>query len=566
MKNYKIGQNLGDAIFKHVSEVIAIVDAFGNIKYESKSMEKIFGYKREEVIWTNILDRMHPDDRLEINRKLEQCYLSKCDMLQSEYRLINKDGKWCIVGIKMIYIPDSDDILLLIRDETEHRKTIKRAYYYEFNDQVTNLPNKELLINRLEREFHRFNRKNKSENMVIVLMMIGIKKFNYINEFYGIEAGDLLLRSIGKRLKKTFRSDDLVSKIDGDKFAVLFSDVAGSDAIDGLIRKIDEIFHEPFSVEDRLIKLSVSMGAAVYPHDGLTPNTLLKNCSIAMEEAKKNAGNSYALYDSKMNENLIKRMKIETELQAALENKEFKVFYQPKVNEEGYIIGMEALVRWYNPQRGIVPPSDFIHIMENNGMIIELDRFVLWEVCMQIRNWTDKGLKTVPVAVNISPLDLDKSEVVDFIRNTIKYFSINPGLIEIEITESGIMQHSSENIKKLHDMHALGVSISIDDFGTGQSSLSKLRDFPFDTIKIDKSFIDNVPENRESSILVKSIINLAHNLNHPVIAEGVEMVNQIEFLRNMYCDQFQGYYYSKPVSAEEIEEILHNELPLGISA
>jgi len=536
-------------IFKNLSEVIAVIDEEGIITFESESVEILLGYSRTETIGSCFLDRAHPDDRDMLKEKLNDCLLKKNEKVSVSYRMKHKNGKWLHLDMliqNLFDVPYINGYLVHFRDRTEIDKYRQRAYYFEFNDQLTGLPNKEMFINRLQRELHRCEKNNR----IFAVMSIGLNRFKYVNSIYGIAAGDKVLRIIGEKLKSSFRDDDLVSRFDGDRFTVLLSDLRRLQHTDAIFRKASEIFSEPLLVDDKYIRISAGIGISFFPQDGVDSEGLLKNSESAMFNAKKKSVTSYSLYDDKQNKEMLLGINIEKELQEALFLDQFKVFYQPKVNNFGRIIGKEALVRWQSPDRGLVPPGVFIPIAEKSGLIKQLGRHVLYESCVQNRKWSEKGNPLVPVAVNISPFEFNSDDIVKNIKDVLKETGLGPQNLEIEITESGIMENEQEAIEKLSEIHDMNVSISIDDFGTGYSSLSKLKDYPIDKLKIDKSFVDNFPADFKSNILVNSIIGLAHNLEFKVIAEGVEEKAQFDYLKKAGCDQYQGYFFSKPVDAD----------------
>jgi predicted signal transduction protein with EAL and GGDEF domain len=314
---------------------------------------------------------------------------------------------------------------------------------------------------------------------------------------HGTAAGDMLLKAIAKRLLATFREDDVVSRFDGDKFMTLFSDIASTDDIIDVVRKTFNSFENPFLIADEEMYITASLGVCVYPNDGENAEQLINNSESAMYASKERGRGTYQLFDAELNDGLLSRIKMETDLKTAIMEKELETYFQPKVSHDGTILGMESLIRWHSHTRGPVSPSQFIGIAEKNGMIVDIGNLVLRESCRLTKKWLDQGFPPMRVSVNISPYQF-REDYINTIQDILKETGLDPGLLEIEITESGIMENEEENIRKLHQLHNLGVSISIDDFGTGYSSLSKLKEYPIDTLKIDKSFIDELPHNDKS--------------------------------------------------------------------
>jgi diguanylate cyclase (GGDEF)-like protein/PAS domain S-box-containing protein len=552
-------QNKLKAMLKHISEVIAIVDSKGIVKYESESIEYLHGYKIEETIGTSFLERVHQDDRENLTQKLLDCSLINGHNVTVECRFLNKDGSWRHMEIflqDMHDEPSIQGILVYFKDLTEFDAIKNRANYLEFNDPLTGLPNKEMFTTRLQRELKRAEKNKKS----FAVMSINLNKFKYINDLYDTPIGDEVLIKIGKKLKSIFRDDDLVSRSEGDKFLILLSDIDGSHSAGIIFKKASEVFSGPLSIGRHMIRITARMGICFYPDDGNNSGLLIKNSETAMYNARNRHLTSYSLFDEKLNSEMLSRLKIEKEMQDALSLKEFCVYYQPKVDVTQKIIGMEALVRWQSPVRGLIPPGVFIPIAEMNGMILQIGENVLYESCVQNRKWQEKGITPIPVAVNISPFEFNQGNVVSNIKAVLKDTGIDPRWLEIEITESGIMENEQDSIEKLSEIHNMNISISIDDFGTGYSSLSKLKDYPVDKLKIDKSFVDNLPESSKSVILVTSMIGLAHNLGFKVVTEGVETKTQFDYLCETGSDQFQGYYFSRPVDAEKFGNLIENRV------
>lgn len=444
-----------------------------------------------------------------------------------------------------------------LKEEIEERKRTEKALrvseekaaFYETHDTVTKLPNRETFINILDIEVKKaLNRKQ-----TFAVMCIGIDKFKNINNMYTHGFGDKLLRVIGERLEKALRQNDSLCRFSGDKFVLLFSDLSRMEDVFGIVKKMFHVINEPFNVEKSIMKITSSIGICLYPNDGGNGDVLLKNSETAMYTAKDSGRNTYRLFNEKMNSEMISRMKMEKELQEAINKDEFVAYYQPKVDHSGLIIGMESLIRWNSPEKGLIPPYQFIPVAEKTGMIVDIGKTILMKSCMQNKKWQMQGYAPKKVAVNLSPFELKQFGLIANIADTVKRSGLDPQWLELEITESGIMENEKEAIKILTNIHEMGISISIDDFGTGYSSLSKLKDYPIDTLKIDKIFVDNLPNDKKSVTIVTSIIDLAHNLGFKVVAEGVEKQEQLEFLKSYNCDQFQGYYFSKPVSTEDFE-------------
>ncbi len=546
-------------MLEHISEVIAIVDGCGFIKFQSKSIERILGYRIDETIESNFLSRAHPEDRKMLAGKLKDCTTRKGCTIIVKYRLMHKNGDWRnmeAIMQNMYDVPQINGILVHFKDNTELDVFRERANYFEFNDPLTGLPNKETFICRLQNEIDQADVMNKT----FAVMTVDLKKFKYINDVYGFACGDMVIKKVGMKLKAVFREGDLVSRGGGAKFLVFLSCINSPMTSSALLKKTMEVFSSPLTVDGHTLRITAGMGICFYPQDGNTCEMLIKNSESAMYNEKKHLQTSYSLFNENQTKNMLAKIKLEQELQEAFYSKEFCIYYQPKVDKKGDIVGSEALVRWQSPRRGLVSPGLFIPIAESSELIVQLGQYVLHESCVQNKKWQEKGLSPKPVAVNISPVEFSRGDIIRDIKDVLKETGLEPSALELEITESGIIDNEEEAIEKLSELHNMNISISIDDFGTGYSSFSKLRDYPIDKLKIDKSFIDNLPDSKKSVILVRSMIGLAHNMGFKVISEGVETCKQFNYLLENGSDQFQGYYFYRPVGPEDLEKVLRKEI------
>ncbi len=477
---------------------------------------------------------------------------------RSDVRLKRKDGSdiWIELSTRIDHVLDIAEIAII--DITKRKLAEDNVIKLTFYDHLTGLPNRKMFTDALKNEISRKLRK--ADSKVFAVACIGVDRFKHINEIHGTATGDRLLKEVSSRLKETFRNDDVISRLDSDKFIVLFSDIAAEFDIVSIVKKTEASFTPPFLVDDLRLNISVSQGVCIFPHDGDTAEELINNCEIAMYMAKDKGLSAYHLFDAGMNRKFIERIKLENEMKTAISGNQFEVYYQPIVDSYGDIAGMEALLRWNSPVHGFISPAEFIGLAEKNGMIIDIGKLVLLEACSCNKRWQQMGCKPMKVSVNISPFQLKHDGLVSIVESTLEQSGLSAEWLELEITESGIIENEAAAIAKLGHLRELGISISIDDFGTGYSSLSKLKDYPINTLKIDKAFIDEVPENLKSATLAITIIDLAHNLGFSVVAEGIEKIEQYSFLKEQCCDRLQGYYFSRPVPAEEFEKLLFSQL------
>ncbi|HOW52044.1 MAG TPA: EAL domain-containing protein [bacterium] len=444
--------------------------------------------------------------------------------------------------------------------QREHMKetlseTERKAIFYISHDRLTNLPNRDSFIQRLGVEIM----KARNRGQLFAAMAIGIDKFKHINSIYGTPGGDAILAGLAERLRGIVRDHDVVGRFGDDRFMVLFSDIARVEDTLNVVQKVWEAVERPFQIVGQEVRISASMGLCFFPLDAKSPEELVKNAETAMFAVKESGGGAHRFFDEKLNTDMTERVTIERMLRDAVTRDEFVPYFQPKVDRYGYLLGMESLIRW-NSSNGLIMPSHFIPIAEQNGSIVDIGERILYHSCRQNRAWQDDGFVPKKVSVNLSPFEFRHPDLIRRIRDTIEKSGLDPMWLELEITESGIVRNEKDAIVKLTELHEMGVTLSIDDFGTGYSSLSKLKDYPLDTLKIDKTFIDNLPTDKRAVTIVTSLIKLAHNLGFKVVAEGVERPEQLEFLILLGCDQFQGYLFSKPLTADEFESRLQRQV------
>jgi diguanylate cyclase (GGDEF)-like protein len=427
------------------------------------------------------------------------------------------------------------------------------------HDPLTKLPNRVLLEDRIEQSIAHAER----SKVNCAVLFVDLDRFKMVNDSLGHFVGDELLRGVASRLHALVRAEDTVSRMGGDEFVLLLREVEGTpDALDVASKALAGL-REPFRVHQQELYVTPSIGIAVYPEHGNTAQMLITRADAAMYNVKKGGRNDVRVFATEMSTFFPERLMLENDLRRALERHEFELHYQPKVVlENGSVIGMEALVRWRHPRKGLVAPDQFIPLAEESGLIVPIGRWVIEEACRQNKAWQDAGMPHLRVAVNISGLQFRQKDLLESIDYALGSSGLAPECLEVEITESVVMQNASDAIVTLERLSAMGVHVSIDDFGTGYSSLSYLKRFPIDKLKIDRSFIRDVSTDVEDAAIVRATIGLAHNLRLRVVAEGVETAEQLEFLRALGCDEYQGYYKSKPVAAAEFERVLRAELGL----
>ncbi len=421
------------------------------------------------------------------------------------------------------------------------------------HDALTGLPNRILFADRLGQAIVKAERQ-KSE---FALFFIDLDRFKQINDSLGHTFGDKVLKVIAKRLLRVVRREDSLSRLGGDEFTLLAEDLKSEIDISALAKKIIATLAEPIIIEDNTLYITSSIGISIFPKDNLEADNLLKYADAAMYRAKEEGRNNFQYYSTEMTELALKRVVMEANLRRALRNEEFFVCYQPQVESiTGKIVGMEALVRWRHPTEGLIYPNSFIQLAEDTGLIVAIDRLVMKIAMKQVSQWYAKGLNPGILALNLAMKQLAKEDFIDTLNAMFEECKFQPQWLELEVTEGEIMKNPQNAIEVLRKISDMGIELAVDDFGTGYSSLSYLKRLPIDKLKIDKSFVDGLPENEEDVSIARAIIALAHSLKLSVIAEGVENGEQKEFLAQNRCDFIQGYYYSKPIQSDEMEEML----------
>lgn len=423
--------------------------------------------------------------------------------------------------------------------------------YLAYNDSLTGLPNRVFFEDRLTQTLLQ-----RPDSGQVAVFFVSLDRFKILRDTLGHSVGDRLIKEVARRLETVADDMATVARFEGDEFALLLS-VENFEALADFSNRVFEGFKSPLLVDDDEIVISISIGISLSPDDGIDALTLLKNAGAALSYVRKNGGNNYKFFTSDIHDNALSRLALEKELRRALERNEFELNYQPKVDmATGKMTGMEALLRWNHPDRGLVPPLDFIPLAEETGLIVPIGEWVLRNACAQSKVWHDMGF-ALNVAVNLSPRQFQQEDLVSSINKIVAETGFDPRNLNLELTESSIMNNAESAVAILRALKDTGIEISIDDFGTGYSSLGVLKDLPIDVLKIDKTFINDVTTNPDDAALVTAVVRLGHNLRLKVVAEGVETNEQLSFLHRLQCDEWQGYLFSKPVSAETFEKLLN---------
>ena len=546
-------------ITQSVHDAIVSFTLDGLIRFWNTGAQTIFGYEESEIIRQPILQLLQEEDR-DNSAQIRTIFRSSLKNDGKNFELVGlkKDSQEFSMEVSLSSWTDDGVrfIVAVIRDITERKLSEEKIRYQANFDALTALPNRSYFTTLLASAISMAQR----HKFKVALMFIDLDRFKWVNDNLGHAAGDLLLKEVAKRLKAVLRLNDTVARLGGDEFTVIAQSITSADQARMVAEKILEQLNTPFYLEGQKAMISGSIGITLFPDDADSTETLLKNADQAMYTVKEAGRGDIQFYTDKMHQDSIRRMRLVKDLEDAIKNEEFILFYQPKVDlNQGKIIGMEALVRWEKPGEGIIPPDEFIPLSEETGLIKMVGAYVLETACRENYRWIKAGFGPLRVAVNISPRQFqDGEKLIQMVADALEKTQLSPRYLELEITESMMMVDVRQAIEVMNKIKDMGVSMSIDDFGTGYSSLGSLKNFPISALKIDKSFVMDITKNTDDAAIVSAIISMAKQLNIKVIAEGVEKVEHVVFLAKAGCNDIQGYYYSPPLSVIHFEELLNN--------
>jgi diguanylate cyclase (GGDEF)-like protein/PAS domain S-box-containing protein len=548
-----------DAVVENIPAMLFVKDAKEH-RYVlfNRAGEELLGVPRSELIGRNDYDlfpKREADHFLARDREVLQ---SGALQITEEERIHTPHNGLRLLRTKKIAIPDDSGgpqyLLGISEDITERKRVEGRITHMAHHDSMTGLANRVLLRERLEQALARM----REQQSRLAVFCIDLDGFKDVNDALGHPVGDALLRLAAERLRACAREGDTVARLGGDEFAIIQDSIQDVEQAGALARRIVEVIGAPFHVDEHDVVVSASIGIAVAPHDGSDPDNLLKYADMALYAAKTDGRRTYRFFEAEMNERLHARRAMETDLRAAFQRDEFELYYQPSIDiQSGRIVGFEALLRWNHPERGVVLPGEFIALAESIGLIVPLGEWVLRQACAAAARWPDD----IAVAVNLSPLQFKNANLVQTVTTALAASGLPPRRLELEITESVLLQENENNPATLHRLRDLGVRIALDDFGTGYSSLSYLRVFPFDRIKIDGSFVKELPHNVECVSIIRAVADLARGLHMMTTAEGVETTEQLDELRAHGCTAAQGYLFSRPLPGGDIAGLLARHRP-----
>jgi len=552
---------LRDRAIESSVNAIVITDARAAgepIVYVNPAFERITGFSAAEAVgrdWTFL----HGDDTDQPGLEGIRAAIRSQREGHAILRNYRKDGSlfWNEVFVAPVRDPEGGvtHFVGVLNDITDNRRYQEELEHQANHDSLTDLPNRNLLRDRIGQAIVFADR----YAQVAVIAFLDLDNFKLINDSLGHDAGDQLLKLAAGRLASLLRASDTVARIGGDEFVLVLHFSDGDGMIGQHIQRLLTSIAQPFTINGREVFVTCSVGVSIYPQDGRDGDTLLRNADAAMYRAKEQGKNTFQFYTRELNERVGERLDLESDLRRALERGELAVYYQPQVElATGRIVGAEALVRWRHPSRGAVDPGRFVMIAEETGLIVPIGDWILRTACEQIKAWLGAGLPPLVVAVNLSARQFRQTQLADIVEAVLSETGVEPRFLELELTETVVMHDPKEAEAALRRLKSMGLRVAIDDFGSGYSSLNYLKRFPIDKLKIDGSFVQDLPENGDSAAIVLAVISLGHSLGLRVIAEGVERKSQAAFLRAHGCDEIQGYYYGAPMPASEFTELLRS--------
>lgn len=556
-------------ILDSVGEGICGVDREGMITFVNPAAASMLGYPADELLGLSLHQSVHHHKADGSPFPLDECHMHAAveegiSHQGSDEMLWRKDGSGFYADYSAIPMFEGGKVtgaVVTFKDITERKRHEEQLAHQATHDTLTGLPNRTILNDRIGLLIERAAR----EKTVVALFLLDLDRFKEINDSLGHGAGDELLQGMAARLTDLMRDSDTVARLGGDEFVILVEMEMADSAIP-VAQRILDAMARPFSISGREIFIGASIGISLYPKDGDSAEELLKNADVAMYRAKKRGRNRFRFYDENMDASSVERLSLETSLRRAVDNGELLLYYQPQVNlHSGEIIGAEALIRWQHPEMGLVSPAKFIPLAEESGLIFPIGEWVMRTACAQIRSWQDAGVMTPTVAVNLSAHQFRQRQLVKMTTGVLLDTGIDGRYLELEMTESAVMEDADRVIRILRELKEAGTAISIDDFGTGYSSLSYLKQFAIDKLKVDQSFVREITRDPSDAAIVVAIITMAHSLGLNVIAEGVETEGQLEYLRSHGCDEMQGYFFSRPVPVGDFEQMLRSGRKLALN-
>jgi diguanylate cyclase (GGDEF)-like protein/PAS domain S-box-containing protein len=544
--------------------IVAPDDALLNV---NETLCRILGYERTELLTRHFSEVMHPEDLAQEQERMQHLLTGEAEYYNSESRYLSKSGAdvWVQVSMSLVRTGDGQPLyfLPLIQDIGMHKQAEEQINYLAYHDALTGLPNRQLAKDRLDHAVAYASR----EKSGVGVLHLDLDHFKAINDTLGHPVGDGLIKTIADTLRDCVRTTDTIARLGGDEFLIILSNVIDPEIISTIATKVQETLGATFKVQGHDLTTSVSIGIAVYPEDGKDFDVLLKKADTALYKAKESGRNTYQFYTEQMNNEAVEYLKIRNGLRQALIHDEFLLHYQPQINlADGKVVGVESLIRWRHPEMGVLQPGRFINIAEESGLIVPMGDWALKEACRQAVEWRKAGLPPLVVAVNLSAIQFQRGDIEKSVIQALNESGYDPQYLELELTESILVQDIDKTLAVLKRLKAMGIKLSIDDFGTGYSSLSYLKRFDVDKLKIDQSFVRDMASDKNDAAIVHAIIQMARSLNLQVIAEGVEDETLVAMLHGQNCDEAQGYHFARPMAAAAFVEYMQNLLATNTRA
>lgn len=542
---------LAENVFKHITEGVVVADQTGRILRVNRAMCQMVGYDASELIGTKRPPYYSGEHAPVFYQQLWDA-LRTDGMWEGEIWNRRRSGELFPTWQTIVAIKDAGkrikQVVAVTRDITEQRRSEQRIHRLAYFDNLTGLPNRELFFDRFTHAIQRANRQGGG----ITLLFLDLDRFKNVNDGLGHPIGDQLLKAVGTRLQGLVRSEDTVARLGGDEFTVLLESIAEQEAVERVASKLIAALSQPFDIDDHRLHIGTSVGISRYPKDGDDAATLVKNADAAMYRAKAAGRNNFQFYAADMSSISNEKVAMEERMHRAVKNEEFVLHYQPQFDRHSRVIGVEALVRWQDPVLGLVPPGRFIPLAEENGLIVTIGEWVLRTACRQMQQWREQGAPEMRMSVNLAGPQITRGNIVATVSNVLTETGLDPKYLELEVTETFVMDHATQAVNILAQLRELGVRIAIDDFGTGHSSLATLKRLPSDTLKIDRAFVRDIPDDLNDMAIARAILAMGKQLNLDIVAEGVETDAQKVFLSDEGCNYFQGFLFSRPLPAETV--------------
>lgn len=550
---HKYHTSIVETLLRSEAVPLAVLDRGGIVMEINEASSRTLGYYRSELLGGPIARLVEPGSRQLLQETLEQVLLGEAK--QTNINITHRSGFPLEIQVVCAPMIQEDEVIgtvMISQDLSDRKRNVERIRYMAYYDDMTGLPNRTLFQMKLTETLARAI----EEDRVVGICYLDLDRFKLVNASFGREFGDMLLLQVAERLNRGLSENDFAARMEGDEFALLFCNLQSDNHLLELSRQLLKSIEEPYELRGFPLHITASIGSVTNRNEDDDSYTLIKKADMALVKVKESGKNDCLLYSESWSNSSLERLTLQHEMYRAIQRNEFVLHYQPQYDlDSSTMVGVEALVRWNHPIKGMIPPGSFIPLAEESGMIVQIGDWVLEEACRQNKAWQDMGLPPMPVSVNLSIRQFVQNDLASKVSAVLEKTGLDAKYLDLEITESMTMDvgHVSRCLLALTD---LGVGISIDDFGTGYSSFHYLKNFPIDRLKIDRSFVRDIQQDPSDAEIVAAIIAMAHNLNIQVIAEGVETEGQMEFLRKHNCDEMQGYFWSPPVTSDNIEQML----------